>query len=141
MEEYFLELENIYNELDRELEGFKVRCKGCGRCCYFRIFGHILFASTLEKDYILKNLKNPLPKLEDDICPFLSHNQCYVRNYRTLGCRVFFCDEAYNKELSQDIYNYLFFKTLLKGVTSLLLFSLLHVRQQQWLRRLHFSRR
>ena len=99
------ELKHIYNELDNEVSLHKIKCKSCGTCCDFGKFDHVLFANILEIEYIINNLEEPLTKLTDGVCPFQDGNKCSVRKYRTLGCRVFYCDGAYKKDIASDIYN------------------------------------
>lgn len=99
------ELETIYNELEIELRGHNIKCNGCGICCEFGKFDHVLFASVIEADYIISNNKISSYNTEENVCPFMKESQCTIRKFRTLGCRVFFCDKEYNKDLSQDIYN------------------------------------
>ncbi len=100
-----LELKNIYQELDAEVAGHKTVCRACGTCCNFEKFDHILFASRLEVNYIINNLNKPLPALDDGFCPFQAGAECGIRDLRTLGCRVFYCNEQYNRNASPDIYN------------------------------------
>ncbi|MGR3317675.1 MAG: YkgJ family cysteine cluster protein [Candidatus Anammoxibacter sp.] len=99
------ELEHIYNELDNEISLLKIECKECGTCCDFGKFDHVLFANILEIEYIIDNLERPLTTLVNGVCPFQDGNKCSVRKYRTLGCRVFYCDGAYKKDIASDIYN------------------------------------
>ena len=99
-------LQNIYEELNSEMGAQNVNCDACGKCCNFQTFDHVLYASRIESDYILENVNTPLPEFQDNkTCPFMIDHYCTVREFRTLGCRVFFCDNEYKKNLSQDIYN------------------------------------
>jgi Fe-S-cluster containining protein len=94
----------VYNKLDLELARINPGCDTCGTCCHFDTFGHELYASFIEVDYILKNVEVPSFNSEQRICPFLVEEKCSIRKYRTLGCRVFFCNPDY-KDTSQEIYN------------------------------------
>ncbi|MFQ5963487.1 MAG: YkgJ family cysteine cluster protein [Candidatus Scalinduaceae bacterium] len=94
----------IYNKLDIALSKINPGCHSCGTCCHFDIFGHELYASTIEANYILRNVDVPPFDTDQSTCPFLINKKCTIREYRTLGCRVFFCNPQY-KETSQDIYN------------------------------------
>jgi Fe-S-cluster containining protein len=95
---------DVYNKLDTELARINPGCDTCGTCCHFDLFGHELYASTIEINYILENVEVASFNPEQRICPFLAEKKCTIREYRTLGCRVFFCNPNY-KEKSQDIYN------------------------------------
>lgn len=94
----------IYKKLEEELASINPGCNSCGTCCHFDEFDHVLYTSTIETDYIRENVEIPSFDPDKNICPFLIDNQCSIREHRTLGCRVFFCNPEY-KEKSQDIYN------------------------------------
>ena len=98
------ELISIYNELDLELSKINPGCDSCGDCCHFDEFDHELYASTIEVDYILKNVDVPPFDPDQSACPFLIEKKCTIREHRTLGCRVFFCNPDY-KETSYEIYD------------------------------------
>ncbi|OHB46790.1 MAG: hypothetical protein A2106_00195 [Planctomycetes bacterium GWF2_40_8] len=98
------DITEIYKELEAELASINPGCDACGTCCHFDKFDHILYASTVETNYILENVEAPHFDPDKNVCPFLANNQCTIREYRTLGCRVFFCNPDY-KEKYQDIYN------------------------------------
>ena len=49
------ELGRIYAELEEELSRLAPPCKACGQCCHFHTFGHALFSSNIEVEYIIKN--------------------------------------------------------------------------------------
>ncbi|HHT9123956.1 MAG TPA: hypothetical protein ACFYEF_13890, partial [Candidatus Wunengus sp. YC63] len=38
-----------------------------------------------------------------NVCPFLKDNKCSIRNFRTFGCRIFYCDPQY-KDTSYGLY-------------------------------------
>lgn len=99
-----MELVQIYNKLDLELSKINPGCDSCGSCCHFDTFGHKLYASTIETNYILDNVDVPPFDPKQGICPFLVEKKCTIREYRTLGCRVFFCNPDY-KETSYEIYD------------------------------------
>lgn len=46
------ELGEIYKELDEALSRLGPECKACGQCCHFESFGHVLFASSPEVNYL-----------------------------------------------------------------------------------------
>ena len=100
-----LALGKIYYDIDKEIALHDVECNACSKCCNFAKFDHILFANSLEVEYIICNLEKPLKGITPGICPFQQNGKCSIRKYRTLGCRVFYCDKSYDKNLSQDIYN------------------------------------
>ena len=102
------ELQGIYKELDEELAKNSPGCDACGECCNFDKFDHVLYATTIEVDYIKRNIQVPQSASggsNKNICPFLADQKCTIRDYRTLGCRVFYCSSDYNQNISQGIYN------------------------------------
>lgn len=97
------EIAEIYKELEAELAGIDPGCNACGTCCHFDEFNHVLYASTIETEYIQENVEVPPFDPAQGTCPFLIDNKCTIREHRALGCRVFFCNPAY-KETLQEIY-------------------------------------
>lgn len=97
------ELGRIYQLLETELAQLNPGCNQCGTCCNFTTFDHILYASSIEINYITRNVEVPDFNVADNVCPFLKDNQCSIRDFRTLGCRVFYCNPHY-KEVLNDIY-------------------------------------
>ncbi len=98
------EIVKIYDMLEKELHAYNPGCNSCGTCCNFDTFDHELYASTVEVSFISENVKIPPCDPKQRICPFLVNKECVIRDYRTLGCRVFFCNPDY-KNNSHEIYN------------------------------------
>ena len=98
------ELQGIYKELDEELAKNSPGCNACGECCNFDKFDHVLYATMIEVDYIKRNVLVPEKRPNKNVCPFLVDKKCTIRDYRTLGCRVFYCNPDYQRNLSQEIY-------------------------------------
>lgn len=94
LEAAFRELEGIYGDLDRELAALRPRCELSGRCCRFREYGHQLWTTPIEFEYLRRHAGVPGPVPEGS-CPFLRGGLCGVRPHRMLGCRIYFCDPAY----------------------------------------------
>jgi Fe-S-cluster containining protein len=73
------------------------RCDASGRCCRFAEYGHTLFLSHFEAELLLETAP-PYPKpVSRDGCPFQVGNLCTARKERPLGCRIYFCDPAYQE--------------------------------------------
>ena len=51
-EQLWTELEGIYTDLDRELAALRPLCQRSGRCCRFKDFGHQLWTTGVELDYL-----------------------------------------------------------------------------------------
>ncbi len=97
------ELAVIYQRLEEELAQLNPGCDQCGTCCNFGAYGHVLYASGAEINFIRDSVEIPDVKASDDVCPFLKNNQCSIRGFRVLGCRIFFCNPQY-QEVSHTIY-------------------------------------
>ena len=96
-------IKEVYKKLEDELASINPGCNACGTCCHFDEFGHVLYVSTIETDYIHQNVEIPAFDSDNNVCPFLINHECSIRDHRTLGCRVFFCNPEY-KETLQEIY-------------------------------------
>ncbi|HVE39416.1 MAG TPA: hypothetical protein VNM14_05970 [Planctomycetota bacterium] len=91
------ELEGIYADLDRELAVLRPLCQRSGRCCRFKEFGHQLWTTGVELDYLVEREGLPTPgsAAAGEACPYLKDGLCGVRDHRMLGCRIYFCDAGY----------------------------------------------
>jgi hypothetical protein len=96
---YYEELRELYGQLDAAVADLAPVCQISGRCCRFREYGHTLFLSAPETDYLLNEAPEPVRPLDGgDTCPWQdSHGRCTAREARPLGCRVYFCDPAYEE--------------------------------------------
>ena len=93
-EDAYRELEGIYADLERELAVLRPLCQRSSRCCRFKEYGHQLWTTRLELDYLVEREGPPAARAEGT-CPYLKEGLCSVRDHRMLGCRIFFCDPAY----------------------------------------------
>ncbi|GEM_PF-823943 len=85
----------LYEALDRELARIGPRCEISGRCCRFAQYGHMLFLSTVEAEYLAEAPPPGDVARSSQQCPYQQGVLCTARERRPLGCRVFFCDPAY----------------------------------------------
>ena len=97
------ELRSVYRELDADVARLAPRCEISGRCCRFKEFGHTLFASAPEIALLLADAPTPPRPLDDGAtCPWQDlKGRCTARDARPMGCRVYFCDPAYQVELPE----------------------------------------
>ena len=93
------ELRELYAQLDAEVARLAPVCSISGRCCRFREYGHTLFLSQPEVDYLLSGAPAPARELDSgETCPWQDdRGRCTAREARPLGCRVYFCDPAYQE--------------------------------------------
>lgn len=98
--EWSSELRELYAELDREVASFSPVCALSGRCCRFLEFGHTLFVSTAEVDFLLAFASAPRRPLDQGAsCPWQdSRGHCTARDARPLGCRAYYCDPSFEEE-------------------------------------------
>src|SRR5437868_14927700 len=85
----------IYAETDAAVAAAGPKCDASGRCCRFKEWGHVLFLSGLESEVLLESAPAFQPPVSADFCPFQKENLCTAREPRPLGCRIYFCDPAY----------------------------------------------
>src|SRR5262245_56470150 len=97
----------LYQEVDREVAAAGPVCVASGRCCRFKEYGHVLFVSSLEADVLLAAAPAYERPASPDSCPFQEGNLCTAREPRPLGCRVFYCDPAYQEAGSRITEKYL----------------------------------
>jgi hypothetical protein len=100
------ELEELYRELDATIARLAPKCELSGRCCRFREYGHTLFVSSPEVELLIGVAPPPVRPVDGgETCPWQdSRGRCTARHARPLGCRVYFCDPAYQdagQELSE----------------------------------------
>ena len=85
----------VYAEVDAAVAAAAPRCDASGRCCRFTEYGHTLFLSQFEADILLETAPAYARPVTRDGCPFQVGNLCTARDERPLGCRIYFCDPAY----------------------------------------------
>jgi hypothetical protein len=87
----------LYREVDAAVAAAGPVCVASGRCCRFKEYGHTLFVSNLEADVLLASAPPYGQPVTGDFCPFQKGNLCTAREPRPLGCRVYYCDPAYQE--------------------------------------------
>lgn len=98
----------IYEWLDSEIEKNKAllgKCSGCGRCCDFEGFDHLLFVTSPELVFLKQNLKDKKIKtMQASRCPYNEQGKCTIYSFRFSGCRVFYCkgNRDFQNELSES---------------------------------------
>jgi hypothetical protein len=88
---------DLYKEVDAEVAAAGPVCIASGRCCRFKEYGHVLFVSNLEAEVLLADAPAYNSPVTPDFCPFQRENLCTAREPRPLGCRVYYCDAAYQE--------------------------------------------
>lgn len=90
-------LRALYGDLDAEVARLNPTCIASGRCCKFAEYGHTLFLSAPEAALLIDEAPAPSRPLDDGAsCPWQdAAGRCTARSARPLGCRVYFCDPAY----------------------------------------------
>src|SRR5215471_15396147 len=95
----------LYREVDQAVLAAGPVCIASGRCCHFKEYGHVLFLSNLEAEVLLAGAPPYEQPVSADFCPFQKEKLCTAREPRPLGCRVYFCDPAYQetgKRISEE---------------------------------------
>jgi hypothetical protein len=87
----------IYRDVDTTVASAGPVCVASGRCCRFKEYGHTLFLSNLEAEVLLESAPAYEKPVSPDFCPFQKENLCTAREPRPLGCRIYYCDPAYQE--------------------------------------------
>lgn len=91
------EVLQVYADADRAVAAAGPVCVASGRCCRFKEYGHTLFLSGLEAEILLEGAPPYEQPVSADFCPFQNDKLCTARDCRPLGCRIYFCDPAYQE--------------------------------------------
>jgi hypothetical protein len=70
-------------------------CELSGKCCRFKEYGHTLFLSRPEAEWLLESGLPENATIDEAGCPFQIGGLCTARERRPLGCRVYYCDPRY----------------------------------------------
>jgi hypothetical protein len=97
----------LYAEVDREVAAAGPVCVASGRCCRFKEYGHVLFLSAIEAEVLLHAAPPYEKPVDEAFCPFQKGNLCTAREPRPLGCRVYYCDPAYQETGSLIMEEYI----------------------------------
>src|SRR5437762_4615243 len=97
----------IYRAADAAVAAAGPVCVASGRCCRFKEHGHVLYISNLEAEVLLEAAPAYAAPVSPDFCPFQKDKLCTAREPRPLGCRVYFCDPAYQETGNQITETYL----------------------------------
>lgn len=95
------ELSQIYRDIDALVKQAGPVCQASGRCCRFREWGHTLFLTRIEAEYLLENAPQWDRPIDDSFCPYQVKNLCMAREQRPLGCRVYFCDPSFQERMPE----------------------------------------
>src|SRR5881398_3254021 len=97
LEELGSAVATLYREVDAAVAEAGPVCVASGRCCRFKEYGHVLFLSSLEAEVLLHAAPAYEQPVTPDFCPFQKDSLCTAREPRPLGCRVYYCDPAYQE--------------------------------------------
>ena len=86
------ELASLYEELANAQRAFTATCHQCGACCNFSKYDHQLWVTNLELAYLAET-EGVRPVSVPGVCPYMEENRCSARTGRTIGCRVFLCEQ------------------------------------------------
>jgi Fe-S-cluster containining protein len=106
-QELRLKVLDLYREVDAAVAAAGPVCVASGRCCRFKEYGHVLYLSNLEAEVLLAEAPPYEKPVSAEFCPFQKENLCTAREPRPLGCRVYYCDPAYQETGNQITETYL----------------------------------
>jgi Fe-S-cluster containining protein len=90
-------LSALYERVGAVVQAASPRCEMSGRCCDFPVSEHRLYASDLETEYAVAAAGGKVPPTTSGQCPWYVDGLCQNRKGRPLGCRVYFCDPAWEE--------------------------------------------
>lgn len=114
-------VQQVYIDLQRQIESRKPLCVMSGKCCRFEEYGHRLYVTTAELAAFLAPTHSPgtpgegrgegfLPiapaSWNGTGCPYQQNKLCSVHPIRPFGCRIYFCDPT-AQQWQQDLYEQL----------------------------------
>jgi Fe-S-cluster containining protein len=91
----------VYAQVEAAIAAAQPRCTASGRCCRFSEYGHTLFLSHFEAEILLEAAPEYPRPVTRESCPFQVNGLCTVRSIRPLGCRIYFCDADYQKQMGE----------------------------------------
>ena len=101
-------MRRLYVQADSEILATGTACRLSGNCCNFPEYGHKLYATRLEAEFIRRNVPREKFRWQSaDLCPFWVERKCTIREHRALGCRSFFCDTSQTDALQAIHEKYL----------------------------------
>ncbi|MBN1435851.1 MAG: YkgJ family cysteine cluster protein [Sedimentisphaerales bacterium] len=109
----------VYRMIDQQIQAVNPNCENCGKCCNFRQYDHRLYVTTLEMLYFVHGLNSPqnngsipapdsdqfINACDNEICPYQNRQGCIARDYRPVGCRIFYCNDLpaeFQNELTEQ---------------------------------------
>ena len=93
------ELEQVYDQADKQIAKLAPSCRACGECCKFPQAGHRLYLTGMELAYLTIQEPASAEQAEIGLCPYQRGQQCTARKRRSLGCRTYFCDKHLSASL------------------------------------------
>ncbi len=99
-------IRNVYAAADAAVAAAGPVCESSGRCCRFTEYGHTLFLSDMESEFLLATAPG-YDRVTPDGCPFQVESLCTARDERPLGCRVYFCDPKFQDAMPGIIETHL----------------------------------
>ena len=80
-------------------QGIEHACDGCGDCCNFTEFDHLLFVTGVELIHFAEAIGSEnIKPMQNGICPYLTEGKCTVYKSRFAGCRIFQCKGNDNQQ-------------------------------------------
>jgi len=101
------EVAALYDWIEAQLQQHPERagtCSGCGDCCDFVGYDHLLFVTPPELIYLAHQLDvTSLAPMPSGRCPYQKGTKCSIHTYRFSGCRIFCChgDAEFQSELTE----------------------------------------
>ncbi|MHC5212306.1 MAG: hypothetical protein ACYTG2_16435 [Planctomycetota bacterium] len=95
------DLAALYARVDADVAAGNPRCEMSGRCCDFPRSGQRLYATDLESGYAVARAGSVPDGVEAGTCAWYQEGMCRNREGRPLGCRLYFCDPAWEDAMPE----------------------------------------
>jgi Fe-S-cluster containining protein len=93
------DLAALYARVDAEVAAANPRCDVSGRCCDFPRSGQRLYATDLESAHAAAVAGGVPQGVAAGSCAWYQEGLCRSREGRPLGCRLYFCDPAWEDRM------------------------------------------
>ncbi len=122
-------LRSFYQRVDEAIAVYEPRCTNRGQCCNFARAGHRLFVTPIELAAFRRAYSDRWQPAEpaSGRCPWQIEGVCTTREFRPLGCRVYFCDpqaQAWQNE---------FYEARLRELKQFMAEQGIQYRYEEWL--------
>lgn len=122
-------LRRFYQRVDEALAEHEPQCTNRGQCCNFARAGHRLFVTPIEVAAFRQAYADRWHAAEPALgrCSWQVDGVCTAREFRPLGCRVYFCDPQ------AQVWQNEFYEARLRELKQFMTERGIQYRYEEWL--------